>query len=70
VHAFLDLPAATTDAAILGRVGEKEGRLDRVDRDLFRARFGDVGSGSHRLTIVSVEPSGTRGIQRETVVVP
>ena len=70
VHGFVDLPATTTQQAILARVDHGEGRLDRVDRDLFRMHLAGVPSGSHLLTIVTFEPTGTRGVQRETVMVP
>ena len=68
MHAFVDLPAATSEQAILARIGQGEGRLDRVDRDLFRAHLGNLASGPHVLTIVTFEPTGTRNIQRETVL--
>ena len=70
MHAFVDLPAATSEQAILARVGQGEGRLNRVDRDLFRAHFANLASGSHVLTIVIFEPSGSRNVQRETVTAP
>jgi glycosidase len=70
MHAFVDLPAATSEQAILARVVQGEGRLDRLDRDLFRAHFANLAGGSHVLTIVTSEPTGTRNIQRETVTAP
>jgi hypothetical protein len=70
VHVFVDLPAATSEQAILARINQGEGRLVQVDRDLFRVQLGDVPTGSRVLTIVTIEPTGTRNVQRETVNVP
>ena len=70
VHALVDLPAGTSEQAILTRVTRGEGRLDRSDRDLFRAHLANLASGSHALTIVTFEPTGTRNLQRETFAVP
>ena len=70
VHAFVDLPAATSEQAILARVGQGEGRLNWVDRDLFRTHLANLASGSHVLTIATFEPTGARNLQRETVAVP
>ena len=70
MHAFVDLPAGTSEQAILARVGQGEGRLDWVDRDLFRTHLANLASGPHVLTIVTFEPTGTRNIQRETVSAP
>jgi glycosidase len=70
VYAFVDLPANMSEQAILARVDNGEGQLARVDRDLFRAHFTGLASGSHALTIATFEPTGRRNIQRETVTVP
>ncbi len=70
MHAFVDLPAGTSAQVILARVGQGEGRLDWVDRDLFRTHLPNLASGSHVVTIVTFEPTGRRNIQRETVSVP
>jgi hypothetical protein len=70
MHAFVDVPAATSEQAILARVCQGEGRLDRLDRDLFRAHLANLAGGPHVLTIVTFEPTGTRNIQKETVIAP
>ena len=70
VHVFVDLPAGMSEQAIMARVDQGDGRLDRVDRDLFRTRFPGVASGSHTLTVATIELTGTRNVQREVVTVP
>jgi alpha-amylase len=70
VYAYIDLPANTSEQAIVAQINQGKGLLARLDRDLFRAHLEGVASGSHMLTIATVEPTGTRNIQRETVTVP
>ena len=70
VHVFVDLPAAMSEQAIMNRVKQGEGRLDRVDRDLFRTRLPGVASGDHTLTLTTIEPSGNRNLERVQVTAP
>jgi glycosidase len=70
MHVLVDVPATTTKQAILARVGEGEGKLDRIDRDLFRVHLADLPRGPHVLTIVTFEPTGTSNIQKEQVTAP
>jgi len=70
VHVFVDLPPGMSRQAIMARVDQGEGLLDRVDRNLFRTRLAGVKGGNHTLTVATIEPSGTRNLQREAVTVP
>lgn len=70
VHVFVDLPAGMSEQAIMARVDQGDGRLDRVDRDLFRTRLPGVASGNHTLTVATIELTGKRNLQREAVAVP
>jgi hypothetical protein len=70
VHVFANLPAATTDAQILAMTENGGGRLDRIDRALFKGVLRNLPRGSNALTIVTFEPSGTRSIKRVTAVAP
>ena len=70
IYAYLDLPNNSSEQSILARVNQGDGQLARIDRDRFRLHLGGVPGGNHVLTFVTVEPTGTRSIQRETVTVP
>jgi glycosidase len=70
IHCLIDLPDDASEAAILERVSRNEGAMDRVDRDLFRLRAQAVQSGSHKIAIVTFEPTGRRSIRRESIVIP
>lgn len=63
VHVFLDLPAALTDAQVVGMVGSGS-QANQLDRDLFTRDFNGLTHGNHVLTIVSFEPSGTTAVRR------
>ena len=69
VHVFAGLPPTVTDAQVVAMVTEGKGRFDRVDRALFKGTVRANGSGPHALTIVALEPTGTRNIQRVSAVV-
>jgi alpha-amylase len=64
VHAYLDLPAATTDAAILNMVNQGQGSAGQIDTNLFAAGFNGIQSGNHVVTIVSYRVTGNYNIQR------
>ena len=70
VHVFAALPSATSEAQLVAMVSEGKGRADRIDRGLFRIRVPAAGAGPHQMTIVAMEPSGSRSIQRLSVTVP
>jgi hypothetical protein len=70
VHVLPDLPASTTDAQILAMADEGRGRLDRVDRALFAGVLRNLPAGTHSVTIVTFEISGSRSIRRVTAVAP
>ena len=70
VHVFAALPSTITDVQIVTMVNEGKGRADRIDRGLFKTRVRAAGAGPHQFTIVALEPSGTRSIQRLSVAVP
>jgi hypothetical protein len=64
IHAYLDLPAATTDAQILNMVNQGQGTAGQIDTNLWAYGFNGVQSGNHVVTIVSYRPTGTYNIQR------
>jgi hypothetical protein len=68
VHVFVDLPAGLADADVVERARQGQGKLLPIDRDLFRGTPTGLAPGSHALTIVSFEPTGSRNVERETVV--
>jgi hypothetical protein len=70
VHVFSDLPLTVSDAQVLQMVNDGKGRLDRVDRALFRGTLANIPSGTRSLVIVTLEPTGTRNVQRVTAIVP
>jgi hypothetical protein len=70
VHVMANLDAGLDDAAVLALVQQGRGRADRIDRALFRVRLRDVPAGAAAFTVVSLEPSGTRNVQRIDVKVP
>jgi len=70
VHVLVDVAAGTSDNQIQSSVTGGAGRLNRMDRSLFRATLGGLPAGTHTLTVVSFEPSGTRNIQRIPVSIP
>lgn len=70
VHVLTNVPASTSDAAVLAMVNDGRGRCDRLDRALFKGTLRDVPAGSAALTIVTFEPTGIGNVQRTTVIVP
>jgi alpha-amylase len=64
IHAYLDLPAATTDAQILNMVNQGQGAAGQIDANLWAYGFNGIQSGNHVVTIVSYRPTGTYNIQR------
>jgi glycosidase len=70
VHVFVDLPPVLTDPEILERARQGGGRTEHIDRDLFRGSLTDLAAGTHVLTIVSFETTGTHNVERETVAAP
>jgi hypothetical protein len=70
VHVFANLPGAMPESEILALVAEGHGRLERLDRALFKGVLRGLPRGDNALTIVTFEPTGTRNIQRVTAVVP
>lgn len=63
MHFFLDLPATTTNAQILGMVGSNS-QATYYDRDSFYHTYNGVAYGNHVVTVVSYEPDGNYNIQR------
>ena len=70
VHVLPDLPASTSDAQILAMAAEGQGRLERLDRALFAGILRNLPAGTHTLTIVTFEISGSHAIKRTMAVVP
>jgi hypothetical protein len=70
MHVFADLPPGTTDAQVLAMIPGGTGQGERIDRTLFKRTLRGLTSGSHALTIVAFEPTGTRSITRTTAVLP
>ena len=64
IHAYLDLPAATTDAQILNMVNQGQGAAGQIDTNLWAYGFNGIQTGNHVVTIVSYRPTGTYNIQR------
>jgi alpha-amylase len=64
IHAYLDLPAATTDAQILNMVNQGQGAAGQIDTNLWAYGFNGIQSGNHVVTIVSYRPTGSYNIQR------
>ena len=63
IHVLWDLPAALTDAQVIGMVNSGN-RANQIDRDLFtQDRFG-VTHGNHVATVVTFEPTGNVNVQR------
>lgn len=64
VHVFPNVPATTSEAAILADAKAGKGRLDRIDRALFEGTLRNLPAGNSTLTVVTLEISGTHNIQR------
>lgn len=58
------------DAAILQAASGGNGRLDRIDRHLFKGVLQGLKQGSNSVAVVAVEPTGTRSVKRIAVSVP
>jgi len=69
LHVFANLPASTSESDIIAMVSEGKGRLERIDRALFKGTLRGLSRGNTTLTIVTVEPTGTRSIKRVTAVI-
>ena len=70
VHVLPNTAPSADEAAVLAAVQEGGGRGDRIDRALFRVRVRDLAAGPASLTIVALEPSGTRNVHRLNVTIP
>ncbi|MGH9891298.1 MAG: hypothetical protein ACREA0_04815, partial [bacterium] len=70
IHVFANLPAATTEAQVLAMTSDGLGRLDRIDRALYKGALRNLPHGSNALTIVTFEPSGRHTITRVAAVSP
>ena len=70
VHVLPGVAAGTSNAAVLALLKDGRGRLERVDRALFRGTLRDLPAGSTALTVVTFEPSGTSNVRRVDVTVP
>jgi hypothetical protein len=70
VHVFANLPGDRTEAQILADVDRGEGRLDQIDRALFRGEVAGLRAGQNELTVVTFELSGNHSIQRLTAAAP
>ncbi|QDT68983.1 Alpha-amylase precursor [Planctomycetes bacterium MalM25] len=66
VFVFLDLPANLSDEDIMAMVDSNQGQAGYYDRDRYVAGVFGVTSGSHAVTIVTIEETGTTNIERET----
>ncbi len=70
VHAFANLPGTMSEAQVLSSAAGGQGRLERMDRALFKGTLQNLLTGNNTLTIVTFEPTGTRSVQRVTAVFP
>jgi hypothetical protein len=68
VHVFANLPATTTDAQVIADARQGNGRLDRVDRALFRGTVRAQPRGN-TLRIVTFESTGTTAVNRANAVI-
>ncbi len=64
VHVFPNLPGGTGESGILDMVAEGKGKLQRIDRSLFKGTLRNLPSGNNSLTIVTFEPTGTHSIRQ------
>jgi alpha-amylase len=70
VHVLANVPATATEAGVLALVEEGRGKSDRIDRALFRTTLPGLAAEAAAVTLVTLEPSGTRNVQRIDVTVP
>jgi len=63
IFVYFDLPAGATEAEILD-INPGQNATLRLDRDLWKREFLNVKDGNHTVTLLTVEPTGTFGIQR------
>jgi hypothetical protein len=63
VHVLWDLPAADTNAQILGLLSPSN-QANQIDRNLFTANVYGLTSGNHVATVVTYDVSGDYSIQR------
>jgi hypothetical protein len=70
VHVFANVAAGATDAQIIAMTGNGGGRLDRIDRGLFKGSIQNLHPGPNVLTIVTFERTGNRRIQRVNQTLP
>jgi hypothetical protein len=61
IHAFANLSST---------MAEGQGRLERIDRALFKGTVRGLAKGDNTLMIVTFEPSGTHSVQGVTAVLP
>jgi alpha-amylase len=66
VHVFANLPGTTAESEILASVAQGQGKLEQIDRDLFKGTLRNLPRGNNTLAIVTFEPTGTRSLQRVT----
>jgi hypothetical protein len=70
MHAFANPADNMNDAAILSAVTGGQGRLDRIDRALFKGSLPGLKKGNNSVALVAIEPSGRRSVNRIPVSVP
>jgi alpha-amylase len=70
IHVLPNLRQNTSEADILAAVTQGKGKLDRIDRALFKGVLRGLPKGENSLTIVTFERTGRKSIKRQTAVVP
>jgi alpha-amylase len=70
IHAFANLSSTMAESEVLALVAEGQGRLERIDRALFKGTVRGLAKGDNTLMIVTFEPSGTHSVQGVTAVLP
>ena len=70
VYAFANLPSTTSNAETMAQVAQGKGKLERIDRALFKATLPGLKKGANQITIVTFEPTGNSNLQPVTAELP
>ncbi len=70
LYAFANLPPAMSEADVMSSVNQGNGKLDRIDRDLFAGSIPNLRQGGNDLTIVTFRATGRHSLQHESATLP